>query len=87
MILSDVLSHDVVVPSAGCQVESVLERTSSECVTGAAKAVANNVLRIRTLYIVVAVLLVVLVYGKYMFLGIVSIAAQRSTARTQSCTM
>jgi hypothetical protein len=61
MILSVVLSHDVVVPVAGCHVEFVVERLSRLCATGAANADANSEPKIKKLCIVLAVYSTVLI--------------------------
>lgn len=57
MILSDALSHDVAVPSAGRHVELMAARFSMVCVTGAAKAATQSVLRRNTLCMLTAVVL------------------------------
>jgi hypothetical protein len=73
MVLSDVLSHDVVVPSAGCHVVLVSVRLWMMGVSGAAKTAAHNVPSKMKLYMIMFAFLMGLVtWCRYVQLAICS---------------
>lgn len=79
MILSDALSHDVVVPSAGCHVVLMSVRLWMVGVSGAAKATAHNVPSKMMLYMMIFVMLMGLVtLRRYLQLAICSQGMKRS---------